>query len=134
MLQITPETDRHVEPDNQTDDALYCRECGHLVTRKRWLLDRGQPEHRLTNPVGVVFTVICFSEAPGASQFGNPTRQHTWFEGYDWCFALCRGCEAHLGWYYNATGYPADFYGLIKNNLSTGETSTGSREPPEGSA
>ncbi len=126
MLQITPEINRQIQLDSKVDDALYCRACGHLITRRRWLLDRGASEHRLINPIGIVFTVICFTEAPGAGKHGRPNREHTWFEGYDWRFALCRGCETHLGWYYDGGTNPAGFFGLIKDKLSTGERSTGS--------
>jgi len=122
MLQIAQEFEHEIQLAEKTDDALYCRACGHLVTRRRWLLDRGGIEHRLTNPLGVTFTVICFIAAPGAARFGTPTREHSWFEGYEWCFALCRGCEAHLGWSYHGT---TEFFGLIKDRLSAQKTPTG---------
>jgi hypothetical protein len=124
MLQITPESDLKTTEDPKTDDALYCRACGHLITRRRWLLDRGGGEHVLTNPVGIVFTVICFADAPGAGRYGEPTLENTWFDGYEWCFALCRACQTHLGWVYENANGPDGFYGLIKDNLSSGPASS----------
>jgi len=124
MLQVTPEIDREILLKDESDDALYCRACGHLVTRHRWGLSRGGTEHRLTNPLGFVFTVICFSEAPGAETFGVSTHEHTWFEGYEWCFVLCRICQEHLGWHYSRGDSAEGFFGLIKDRLSAGKRST----------
>ena len=54
-----------------------------------------------------------------ASAEGDPTGDHTWFAGYLWCFALCRGCGRHLGWHYQSDGGGDNFFGLIKDRLSS---------------
>ena len=119
MLQITPETETPADAEEKTDDALYCAGCGHLVTRGRWKILMGGAERVFTNPAGHTFILVCFSDAPGASAEGDPIGDHTWFAGYLWCFALCRGCGRHLGWHYHSDGGGDKFFGLIKDRLSS---------------
>ncbi len=119
MLQIKPEDETTTETDEKSDDAIYCAGCGHLVTRGRWKISLGGTERRFTNPLGISFTVVCFSDAPGAVGEGTATEKDTWFPGYLWNFALCRGCGRHLGWQYRNTAGSDEFFGLIKNRLSS---------------
>ena len=119
MLQITPETETPADAEEKTDDALYCASCGHLVTRGRWKILMGGAERVFTNPAGHTFILVCFSDAPGVSAEGDPTGDHTWFAGYLWCFALCRGCGRHLGWHYQSDGGGNKFFGLVKDRLSS---------------
>ena len=123
MLQITPETENPTEADEKTDDAIFCAGCGHLVTRTRWKISMGGSEHVFNNPMGISFRIVCFTDAPGASAEGDSTDDHTWFAGYLWNFALCRGCGAHIGWHYRRDsgegGGGDNFFGLIKNRLSS---------------
>ncbi len=119
MLQIKPEDENATGTEEKSDDALYCAGCGHLVTRARWKISLGGTERPFTNPLGISFTVVCFSDAPGAVAEGAATEQDTWFHGYEWCFALCRGCKGHLGWHYRNAANSDEFFGLIKNRLSS---------------
>ncbi len=120
MLQIKPEDETPTDTEEKTDDALYCARCGHLVTRTRWKIYMGGSERVFTNPAGFTFRVVCFSDAPGASAEGEPTAEHTWFAGYQWNFALCRGCGGHLGWHFRQeTGGADQFFGLVKDRLSS---------------
>tara|TARA_B100000513_G_scaffold62261_1_gene24380 strand:+ start:390 stop:737 length:348 start_codon:yes stop_codon:yes gene_type:complete len=101
-----------------TDDALYCARCGHLVTRQRWAIAPGGDRERVcANPAGRMFVVVSFAEAPGAADVGPPTEDYSWFKGYAWNFAHCRGCNSHLGWRYTSNGTPPVFWGLIKDML-----------------
>lgn len=124
MLQRTPESERETTTREAADDALYCAGCGHLVTRTRWAISIDGHEHVVFNPAGRLFRVRCFSDAPGVAATGTPSGYFTWFRGYDWCFALCRGCSDHLGWSYTGDGPPARFFGLIASKL-VGRPSTG---------
>ena len=121
MLQITPETESPADAEEKTDDALYCAGCGHLVTRTRWKIavGNGGGGRIFTNPMGITFHVVCFAEAPGATAEGDPTDEHTWFPGYLWNFALCRGCGGHLGWHFRQEVGGDRFFGLVKNRLSS---------------
>jgi hypothetical protein len=118
MLQIAPEGAGKTETEETTDDVINCAMCGHLVTRGRWRLDIDGHEHVFFNPAGRVFRVLCFREAPGAADQGDPTGEFTWFKGYKWNFAHCRGCNAHLGWRFTGTVAPPVFFGLIKGKLA----------------
>ena len=106
------------ETREQGDDPLYCARCGHLVTRGRWAFAPAVGEV-FTNPAGHTFHLRCFTEAPGATDAGAPTDDFTWFPGYEWNFALCRGCSEHLGWRYMGEAAPPVFWGLIKDRLSS---------------
>lgn len=98
--------------------AYYCARCGEFMTRPAWSLAmNGTVDHVFFNPAGMVFRVACFTDAPGAVAVGSASPEFTWFRGYDWRIALCRGCSAHMGWMYEGSGAPAVFFGLIKPML-----------------
>ena len=116
MLQIVEKTDTETVSDEDTDDELLCAACGRLLTRGRWRFSmNGDHEHTVFNPAGRIFTVLCFKEAPGVAAIGEATDHFTWFRGYPWRVAVCRGCDAHVGWRYEADKV---FFGLIKSKLT----------------
>jgi hypothetical protein len=69
------------------------------------------------NPAAVVYTILCFSEAIGCDVRGIPTDEYTWFPGYTWAYALCGGCEIHLGWCFE--GSAGSFFGLIHDRVTS---------------
>ncbi len=79
---LDQELEQNTDTEDTTDDALYCAECGHLITRTRWAISMDGHERVFINPAGRVFRVCCFSEAPGASDVGAFTSEHTWFPGF----------------------------------------------------
>lgn len=90
---------------------LLCAECGHMITRpEEAVAVNGAHEHVFTNPVGLRFHIGCFRTAPGCSDVGELTLEHTWFPGHRWCIALCAQCRAHLGWRFEGE---TAFYGLV---------------------
>lgn len=95
---------------------LRCRSCGHPVTDDglRRVVG-GQHVHNLFNPMGILFEVGCFVQAPGCRFEGTWTTEFTWFPGHSWRFALCGGCGVHLGWEYR--GGDGGFVGLIVTEL-----------------
>jgi hypothetical protein len=114
-------SDEKIEEDvrEEEDDAIYCAACGGLVTRGRWRISmNGDHEHTVFNPAGIVFRVVCFKEAPGVGAVGEPSGEFTWFRGYDWQVALCRGCNVHIGWQYAGEQEPQVFFGLIAPKLT----------------
>lgn len=98
--------------------AFYCAACGAFMTRgSLGMRMGGEHEHVFFNPAGMVFRVVCFQDAPGAVAVGSPSGRFTWFRGFDWRVALCKACDAHVGWMYEGMGPPAVFFGLIKPML-----------------
>ena len=77
----------------------------------------GKDEFAFTNPAGIHFEIITFSQTLSCRQSGAPSLEHTWFPGHAWSFCQCDACGHHLGWYY--TG-PHNFVGLIKNRIVRG--------------
>lgn len=102
---------------SEAEDWLQCVRCGHDVTRAAWAIGiDGDHEHTVFNPAGRLFRVRCFSAAPGVTTTGESTDYFSWFKGYVWCFALCRGCGEHLGWAYSGAA-GGRFFGLIGPKL-----------------
>jgi hypothetical protein len=91
---------------------IVCRTCGSTVTSTRARVEvAGAHEHTKRNPAGFVFRIGCFRDAPGCAPWGDACAEHTWFAGYSWRIALCRGCGVHLGWAFEGPGDP--FHGLV---------------------
>lgn len=92
--------------------------CAWCLTRVANENDRfryqGKDEFAFSNPEGVHFDIITFSETRGCRQAGVPTLEHTWFPGHAWSFCQCGECGLHLGWYF--AGQHA-FAGLIKERI-----------------
>lgn len=102
------------------DIEYFCARCGALITTGRHeMAMNGGHEHVVFNPAGMVFRVVCFRDAPGATHQGAASGLFTWFRGYLWRLALCRACDAHLGWRYEGSDQPRIFFGLIKPALTT---------------
>ncbi len=97
-------------------EAIYCRECGRVVTGKdQKIAVHGSHTHTFFNPAGIVFELGCFGTAPGCHSVGEASSYFTWFAGFVWCYALCRGCNSHLGWFFEMGD--RSFYGLILAHL-----------------
>jgi hypothetical protein len=92
-----------------------CAWCLNKVANERdRFLYNGQDEFRFSNPQGIHFEIITFSQTLGCRQTGVPTLEYTWFAGHAWSYCQCDRCGQHLGWFY--TGQH-EFAGLIKNRI-----------------
>lgn len=100
------------------DDArLLCATCGHVITsRDQRISVAGSHHHTFTNPMGLVFEIGCFRDAPGCGQTGSATEDWTWFDGFSWRIAVCSHCRSHLGWSYQSE-HSEGFFGLIADRL-----------------
>ncbi len=97
--------------------AIFCRACGKAVTsRDRKIAVQGSHAHTFFNPAGIVFELGCFSNAPGCHRAGAASSEFTWFAGHVWRYAVCRGCNGHLGWSFESGEHA--FWGLILANLT----------------
>lgn len=91
--------------------ALLCRACGQTISSEDERIKVNDSHfHTCTNPAGFVFDIGCFRDAPGCTQLGPSSADHTWFAGYDWQIAICANCREHMGWLYLNSDR---FYGLI---------------------
>ncbi|MBW2658334.1 MAG: hypothetical protein JRC87_01855 [Deltaproteobacteria bacterium] len=113
---VTPFVRPGGEKKNEEYQALFCASCARRITgRDQAITVDGSHSHTFFNPDGVVFELGCFRSAPGCLQAGEATSEFTWFNGYLWCFCLCRNCGVHLGWHYLRE--ERDFFGLILSRL-----------------
>ncbi len=107
-------------------ERYFCARCRRLITEGTERLSmNGSHAHTVFNPAGIIFEILCFSEAPGVIATGESSGEFTWFRNYVWRLVLCLGCEAHLGWQFSGAGTPPVFYGLIANRLTRQEESGG---------
>jgi hypothetical protein len=101
--------------DDVGEDWL-CAWCLNRVARER---DRfafnGKDEFSFSNPEGLRFEIITFSQTLGCVENGTPTLEHTWVPGHAWSYCQCNACGQHLGWYYAGQH---KFAGLIKSRLA----------------
>ncbi|PIE70974.1 MAG: hypothetical protein CSA22_04380 [Deltaproteobacteria bacterium] len=107
----SPSTEPSAGPDDAdtADPAVRCRACQQTLTRPDWAIRLNDAHlHVFANPAGVLFEIVCFSEAPGCRVLGLPSGEFTWFPGYAWQITLCRTCGTHIGWHFSGTGAPFD--------------------------
>ena len=105
------------ESEGREERGLNCVYCRWMVTTEKEAIEvNGRHNHTFFNPMGIVFELRCFAKAEGCGVRGFPTHEFTWFAGYDWSFAHCTRCIAHLGWLYRSADH--SFFGLIGNKLT----------------
>ncbi len=111
---VLPNPHDHKKP--APEKAILCRVCCAAITTPReGMIKNGLHEHVFFNPAGIAFEIGCYKRAPGCLIQGEPTAAFSWFDGYNWQYALCSTCLTHLGWWFTA---PSDsFFGLIANRL-----------------
>ena len=123
FLERLPKAERNEEPEEdlfeitEPKKAILCKQCRNPVTSSENKTARsGKEEHTFFNPQGIVFSVACYSAAPGTLIFGEPSTEFSWFQGYTWRFVACANCQEHLGWFFEKTGQDG-FWGLIAKKL-----------------
>lgn len=101
----------------EKDPVIICRHCDETLTRPELVaVINDNTHHFFTNPSGMGFEVICFESADGCVISGKPTDFFTWFPGFYWQYAYCRGCAHHIGWYYSHPEKQG-FFGLVAEHL-----------------
>jgi hypothetical protein len=91
---------------------IVCRNCGNTITTPESIISvNGEHLHGYTNPDGFEYEIGCFSLAEGCIIYGEPTLEHTWFEGFSWSLCMCSSCLIHNGWFYERK--EESFFGLI---------------------
>jgi hypothetical protein len=96
----------------EPEKTVRCKSCEHEITKPSLAIE--PHEHTFRNPIGVSYHIACYSDAPGATDFGIPSMVATWFPNYAWSFAHCAQCRNHIGWWFHG---PDKFAGLIVSML-----------------
>jgi hypothetical protein len=130
LLQRTPDRPADVRkpekrdaPGDDAGRALVCVACLQAITHSGARIEMsGGHAHTFSNPHGIVFHIGCFAVAPGCGPASEPSTLHTWFPGYAWQIAVCRGCGEHLGWLFRSLD--SRFHGLILDRLTETEDSS----------
>ena len=116
------ESQDQVGPREKTGGVLVCAGCLHAITTATARIEMaGSHSHTFSNPHGFVFHIACFGTAPGCEAGSDPSTEFSWFPGYSWQIAVCRGCGEHLGWLF--AGGDTHFHGLIVDRLAETEGS-----------
>ncbi len=106
----------HEHKKTAPEQAILCRVCcAAITTPGQGMAKDGLHEHVFFNPAGIAFEIRCYKRAPGCLIRGEPTAAFSWFDGYNWQYALCSTCLTHLGWWF--TTRQDSFFGLIANRL-----------------
>jgi hypothetical protein len=113
---IAPRGEHRRHPAD-AETAILCRNCRHPVTHpQERIAMAGNHRHSFVNPAGLVFEIGCFRQAPGCRHAGPASPEFSWFPGYHWRIALCRGCQVQLGWRFESS-VGGRFSGLILTRL-----------------
>ncbi len=84
-----------------TEEEWLCAFChNHVANESDRFRYEGNDQFSFTNPEGIRFQILTFSETCGCRETGLPTLEHTWFPGHAWSYCQCGGCGQHLGWYF----------------------------------
>lgn len=111
---LDPDSEVSVREDD--DKHICCAFCHHVISHPRFKMDMdGAHCHTFANPHGIVFEIGCFTSAPGCLTAGDPSGEFSWFKGYQWKIAACKGCQAHNGWQFVSGTH--QFFGLILDKI-----------------
>jgi hypothetical protein len=117
---VLPELDTRTASEvGDAEGEWLCFWCHNRVANDgdRFRVD-GKDIFGFSNPEGICFNIIIFSETRGCRQAGVPTLEYTWFPGHAWSYCLCESCGQHLGWFYTGE---YDFVGLITDRIVRAE-------------
>ncbi len=114
---LKPEMLQLEDQEQSPGEFIHCRFCAAPITSTREKIEIGiSHHHRFTNPAGIIYSIGCFCNAPGCTLNGYPSKEFSWFGGYQWQVVSCSECLEHLGWYYE-NKRQRFFFGLIISKL-----------------
>lgn len=104
------------EPFEKEIRGICCKECLKEITSEDFYFEKNNfHTHSFSNPYGYIFTIRCFSKAPGIISTGPYSNEFSWFKDYYWQIALCSKCKTHLGWKFSDS--ESYFFGLITERI-----------------
>ena len=110
-----PSEDDASELLEEENKKLLCTQCrNHVTSITETISVNGAQSHTFTNPAGVTYNILCYQVAPGCDVVGERTAEYSWFSGYEWQYAICKGCSEHMGWLFSNEHA---FFALISNKL-----------------
>ncbi|MDY0131956.1 MAG: cereblon family protein [Desulforegulaceae bacterium] len=96
--------------------ALLCKNCLNEITSENFAIEKNNSHtHSFANPYGYIFTIRCFSLAPGLISTGDYSPEFSWFKDYSWRICACIRCMTHFGWEFSNSS--SSFFGLIDDKL-----------------
>ncbi len=117
LEEMVETLEKKKEQPKKERGVLRCGHCKSVITESKFAVPiAGQHRHTFVNPSGIPYEIGCFSQAPGCFNTGEPTLEFTWFQGYTWCYSICKKCYTHMGWHYQSGD--SHFFGLILNRLT----------------
>ncbi|XP_012226592.1 protein cereblon isoform X1 [Linepithema humile] len=105
------------------DNIYVCVNCESFIGRQSHMfpMNREGPQGTYVNPGGVIHETITFYHVQGVMLSDTPpSTEYSWFPGYAWTIAICKGCLHHVGWKFTATESdlrPKAFWGLTRRSL-----------------
>ncbi|KAG5307589.1 CRBN protein, partial [Pseudoatta argentina] len=106
------------------EDKIYvCVNCESFIGRQSHMfpMNKEGPQGSYVNPGGVIHETITFYHVQGVLlNNSDPSTEYSWFPGYAWTIAICKGCRHHVGWKFTAVQSnlrPKEFWGLTRRSL-----------------
>jgi len=103
--------------------ALCCRRCGAEVAAQDDIFSMSQegPQSAYVNPGGYVHETLTLYKTRRLYLVGETSTEYSWFPGYAWTIAQCKGCHCHMGWKFTSTHKrltPKKFWGISRRNIT----------------
>ncbi|KAL6433699.1 hypothetical protein ACFW04_005755 [Cataglyphis niger] len=106
------------------EDKIYvCVNCESFIGRQSHMfpMNKEGPQGTYVNPGGIIHETITFYHVQGIMlSDAAPSTEYSWFPGYAWTIAICKGCHHHVGWKFTAVHNnlrPKTFWGLTRRSL-----------------
>ncbi|XP_012267633.2 protein cereblon [Athalia rosae] len=109
------------------DRLLTCSSCDDFIGKQSdvFPMNKEGPQSAYCNPAGIIHETVTLYKAQGLILNDEvPQTEYSWFPGYAWTIALCKGCHGHMGWKFTAVHSdlrPQAFWGLTRKSLRSKE-------------
>ncbi|XP_001603993.2 protein cereblon isoform X1 [Nasonia vitripennis] len=108
------------------DRILVCSNCEKHIGNQSDLfpMSKEGPQSTFCNSGGFIHDTVTLYQAKNLTLNAEPpSAEYSWFPGYAWTIATCKGCGIHMGWQFTAdkdkTLRPSAFWGLTRRGLKS---------------